>query len=86
MAEGEMAHAIDEIINMLNTREEIIDKRLNDITKHFGDEERILLEQKNFGKELEDVPHVKAHDKSKLNVEDVLSVNEQIHGVQRIKN
>lgn len=49
MAEGEMAHAIDEIISMLNTREEIIDKRLNDITKHFGDEERILLEQKNFG-------------------------------------
>jgi hypothetical protein len=55
MAEGEITHALDEIISILNQRESLIDGRLKEICHFFGDEERILIEQKNFGKELEDV-------------------------------
>ena len=76
MAEGEITHALDEIISILNQRESLIDARLKEICKHFGDEERILIERKNFGKELEDVPAVNAHNLNKLNAEDILSVNE----------
>lgn len=49
MAEGEITHALDEIISILNQRESLIDARLKEICKHFGDEERILIERKNFG-------------------------------------
>lgn len=49
MAEGEITHALDEIIAILNQRESLIDSRLKEICKHFGDEERILIERKNFG-------------------------------------
>lgn len=85
MAEGEITHALDEIITILNTREQLIDSRLKEICKHFGAEERILIERKNFGKELEDVPATNAHHANKLNAEDVLSVNEQISGVEAVK-
>jgi hypothetical protein len=34
---------------------------------------------------LEDVPAANAHHLNKMNAEDILSVNEQIHGVERVK-
>jgi hypothetical protein len=55
LAEGEITHAIDEIVNVLNMREKMIEKRLHEMSHHLGDGERVLIEQKNFGKELEDV-------------------------------
>jgi hypothetical protein len=44
LAEGEITHAIDEIVNVLNAREEIIENRLNEMSEHLGDGERVLIE------------------------------------------
>ena len=76
LAQGEITHAIDEIVNILNARENMIEKRLHEMSQHIGDGERILIEQKNFGKELEDVQAVDQYSELKLKSEEVLSVNE----------
>jgi len=40
----EVAYAYDELIELLESRENIIQKRLIDSVRHFGTEERILVE------------------------------------------
>jgi ABC-type Na+ transport system ATPase subunit NatA len=44
LAEGEITHAIDEIVNVLNMRENMIEKRLHEMSHHLGDGERVLIE------------------------------------------
>jgi hypothetical protein len=44
LAEGEITHAIDEIVNVLNARELLIEKRLNEMSHHLGEGERVLIE------------------------------------------
>ena len=53
--------------------------------KHFGKEERILIEKKNFEKELEDVPEI-GGDPHDIKAEHILSVNEQIKHVTEHKH
>lgn len=82
LAEGELTHALDEIVSVLGGRERIINDRLAEMTKHFGLEERVLIEKKNFGKELEDAPPLDHTLDLRFVAEDILSVNEQIYNVQ----
>jgi hypothetical protein len=55
LGEGELSHAFDTLLTALDAREQLIEKRLGDSMKHFGINERILHEKKNFDKELEDI-------------------------------
>ena len=69
----EIGYAYDTLINLLETREQLIEQRLIDSIRHFGDNERILLEQTND--KLQDMPKVYdfAH-KYRFKVEEILSL------------
>lgn len=43
------------LIKALDARESLIERRIGDSLKHFGITERILIEKKDFDKELEDI-------------------------------
>jgi len=54
-SKGEISHAYDSLISGLEARESLIEKRIQEQLKHFGLEERILFDQKDFAVELEDI-------------------------------
>ena len=53
-----MSFAYDQLIVALGQREYEIERRLKQSVEHFGIEERILLEKKDFKRELEDIERV----------------------------
>lgn len=85
LSRGEIALAYDELVVLLEQRENVVEERLRSTIEHFGASERIIIEGKNFVKELEDVPVI---DKmpGKFSPENILSLQEQINGVLRAKN
>jgi hypothetical protein len=80
-----LAHAYDTMLQALDGREKLIESRLADSMKHFGVSERILHEKKNFDKELEDIGASFQYP-NRVQIEDVLSVQQQIHFVIESKN
>jgi len=54
-SKGEISHAYDSLISGLEKRENLIEQRIEEQLKHFGMEERILFDQKDFSVELEDI-------------------------------
>lgn len=57
----ELSHAFDLLILCLGDREKAIEGRLKKVVEHFGDEERILIEKKDFKREVEDIERIKAN-------------------------
>ena len=85
LSKQELGYAYDTLINALDDRERAIEERLRKSVEHFGMEERILLEKKDFKRELEDIERVNV-DPSTTPVEKVISVNQQIRNVIAEKN
>jgi len=56
------------------------------MVEFLGPKERVLIEKKNFAKEMEDVPRPGALDDSSFRLEEALSLTEQIHKVDMRKN
>lgn len=84
---NELAQAYDSLIQALNQRELLIKDRIKTQVEHFGKEERILFENKNWSKELEDLKGFdKAFGDSEGVAEDYISLNEQVTNVQGIRN
>lgn len=73
LTKGELMYAYDELIKELEYREMIVAERLKDSVEHFKDNERILMEGKDWSKEIDDVsdPYVE----NGLKIEEVISVN-----------
>lgn len=80
----ELATTYDRLIEALGDRERAIEARLRQSIAHYGIGERILLEGKDFAKELEDVPTVGQYDN--LKIENVISVGQQVANVLHEKN
>jgi hypothetical protein len=57
----ELSHAFDLLILCLGDREKAIEGRLKNVVEHFGDEERILIEKKDFKREVEDIERIKSN-------------------------
>lgn len=57
-----------------------------DSTKYLGVEERILQEQKDFSREVEDIQRFDDIFGNSMPIESVLTINEQISNVQEFKN
>ena len=55
LSQQELAQAYDGLIGALNSRESLIEARIRSQIDHLGKEERILFENKDSGKELEDL-------------------------------
>ena len=84
LGKEELAVAYDRLIVALGDRERAIEARLRKSIEHYGIEERILLQGKDFAKELEDVPNIGVpHDAAKP--EDIISVSQQVFNVLNSK-
>lgn len=55
LSRKELAQAYDVLLNLLNQREELIENRIKEQIDHLGIEERILFEEKDWSKEVEDI-------------------------------
>ena len=73
-----MAVVYDKLISALEDRERAIEARLRKSIEHYGIKERILMQGKDFSKELEDVPNVdeKNLDGVSLKPENIISVGQ----------
>jgi hypothetical protein len=69
----------------LDAREVLIERRLSESLKHYGMSERIIIEQKNFDKDLEDIA-ASSTDPDRFKIEELVSLQEQITYVMRVKN
>ena len=78
--------AYDRLIEALGDRERAIESRLRKSITHYGIDERILVQGKNFAKELEDVANVGGPKSGYTNPEEIISLNQQIHNVLNAKN
>ena len=76
--------AYDKLIVALEDREKAIETRLKKLIEHYGIKERILMQGKDFAKELEDVPNVTRSNKIEyvdLKPENIISVGQQVSNV-----
>ena len=78
--------AYDRLIEALGDRERAIEARLRKSIEHYGIEERILIQGKDFAKEFEDVPNVGLPPHGIVKPEDIISVSQQVFNVLNSKN
>jgi hypothetical protein len=76
-------YAYDELIKELEYREMIVAERLKDSVEYFKDNERILMEGKDWSKETEDVPN--PYEMNSEKIEQVISVNQQVLDIYTLK-
>ena len=86
MTKTELALAYDALLETLKVREKNIEERIKKQINHLGKEERILFEGKNFDKEFEDLPNFESVISEHSQIEQILSVNEQIRNVTDFKD
>lgn len=77
--------AYDRLIEALGDRERAIEARLRKSIEHYGIEERILIQGKDFVKELEDVPNVDLPPHGDVKPEEIISVSQQVFNVLNSK-
>lgn len=82
----ELAASYDRLILALGDREKAIEERMRKSIEHYGIGERILMEGKDFAKELEDVPDMTPRPIGEPKIENVISVGQQISNVLGEKN
>ena len=73
LGKEELAVAYDRLILALSDRENAIEARLRKSIEHYGMAERILIEGKDYARELEDI-HVDSN--SPLKPEQIISVGQ----------
>ena len=87
LSRTELAYAYDTLIQCLNQREGLIEKRIKDQVEHLGKEERVIFEDKDWSRETEDI---KKFDDPfgdvDLKAEEILSVNEQVRNIVDFKD
>jgi hypothetical protein len=81
-----LAHAYDSLVEILNSREVLIEKRIKDQINHLGMEERVFFEEKDWSKENEDLKNINDPFSDTYKIEHILSVNEQIRNIDEVKN
>lgn len=82
LSQSELAQAYDSLVSALNQREKLIEQRIKGQIDHLGKDERILFENKDWQKELEDLKVFdNAFGESDLLAEDYIPLNEQVTNV-----
>lgn len=65
----------------------LIEKRIKEQITHLGKEERVLFEHKDWDRETEDIKKFDdPFNNEFFKAEEILSVNEQINNIERMKN
>lgn len=83
LSRRELSHAFDSLIDALSAREILIEERIGAQLRHFGIEERELLDHKNYEFELEDI-NMSSYDA--LRPEHIFSLNRQVANVVNSKD
>ncbi len=78
---AELSTAYDVLLSCLEQREGVIEKRIKQQVDHLGKEERIMFEEKDWSRELEDIKSFEDPFSSTYKAEEILSVTEQVHNV-----
>lgn len=86
LGKEELAAAYDRLIESLGDRETAIEARLRKSVEHYGLKERILVQGKNFARELEDVQDVYQPARGISKAEEIISVGQQVTNVLQAKN
>ena len=86
LGKEELAVAYDRLIEALGDRERAIEARLRKSIEHYGIHERILIQGKDFARELEDVPDVDKPANGGVKTEELISVSQQVFNVLNAKN
>ena len=76
-------YAYDELIKELDKREKIVSDRLKESIEYFEDNERILMEGKDWTRETEDVADYDLNYLAKI--EQLISVNQQVYDIYSLK-
>lgn len=74
LTKGELMYAYDELLTELDAREKLVSDRLQQSIDYFDENERILLEGKDWRKETGDVGNPFTHQNE--HIERVISVNQ----------
>jgi hypothetical protein len=77
----ELSTAYDVLLSCLEQREGVIEKRIKQQVDHLGKEERIIFEQKDWAREVEDIKSFEDPFSSDYRAEEILSVTEQVNNV-----
>jgi hypothetical protein len=78
----ELSSAYDVLLQCLHQREGIIERRIKEQIDHLGKEERIMFEEKDWNKELEDIKsYTDPFGTSAYKAEEILSISEQVNNV-----
>lgn len=84
LTKKELMYAYDQLLKELEIRENILNERLLDSIQYFDENERILLEGRDFKREID---HVGNPFDAQLNhIEQIISVNQQIQDTYLLKN
>lgn len=77
-------YAYDELLNELDSREQLVSQRLSESIEYFDENEKILLEGKDWRKEQDDIgnPFTTQHE----HIERIISVNQQIYDIYKFRN
>ena len=88
MSIAELSTAYDLLLGILKQREVLIKDRLAETLKHYGKEEEILFESKDYRREQESIPDMlrKLYRDDKTEIDVILGINEQISHVNAIKH
>ena len=91
LGKTELSYAYDQLIFALRDRETAIEKRLADSIHHYGLEERILTQARDWNREMEDMPevtidHLKRNKTRDITIDNVMSVTQQIANVDYYTN
>jgi archaellum component FlaC len=71
----------------LDQRESLIERRIKEQVDHLGKEERVIFEGKDWARETEDIQKFDdPFGDIDLKAEEIMSVNEQVRGIEEFKN
>jgi hypothetical protein len=81
----ELASGYQFLLQSLEKREKILKYRLDRLLKDYGTRDRVMIENKDFANELEDIEFDITRSPLSLTLEDVISVSEQMGNIKQWK-
>jgi DNA-binding transcriptional MerR regulator len=73
---AELSTAYDTLLSCLEQRETVIEQRIKQQVDHLGKEERIIFEEKDWSREVEDIKSFEDPFSSDYRAEEILAVSE----------
>lgn len=86
LSRKELSLAYDVLLSCLKQREGLIEQRIKSQVDHLGKEERVIFEEKDWSRELEDIQSYSDPFGATYMAEEIISVSEQVKNINEFKN